>query len=114
MLPTLPDTIKLHTPGSCVPTAIACLPQLKDGRDYVIEGWVRFGDRGHMHEHTWMVVAGQTFDPSIIQFRRLKGYDKGPRRQFSKVMPVEEYRIHWQLTRSPWWLARLRSFGVQL
>jgi hypothetical protein len=114
MLPTILNTIKIHRPGSCVPTAIAYLPQLKDGRDYVIEGWVQFGERGQQHEHTWMVVDGQIFDPTIIQFRRLRHYDKGPRRQFSKVMPVEEYRFWWRLSRSPWWIARLRSFGVQL
>ena len=30
MLPEIPGTVMLHGRGSCVPTVIACLPQLKD------------------------------------------------------------------------------------
>lgn len=115
MLPKLPETVKIERPGACVPTAIACLPQLKDGRDFVIEGWVQFGARGRQHEHTWMVVADEIFDPSIVQFRRLRHYDKGPRRQFRKVLTVDEYRAHCLLALcNPFWRARLTSFGVQL
>jgi len=35
MLPEIPGTVMLHRRGSCVPTVIACLPQLKD-EDVVI------------------------------------------------------------------------------
>lgn len=115
MLPTLPETLKLDRPGSCVPTAIACFPQLKDGRDFVIEGWVRFGKRGRLHEHTWMEIDGQTFDPSLVQFRRLRNFEQGPSRQYAKIMTPAEYEFHYLCAMvSPWWRARLQEFGVQL
>jgi hypothetical protein len=75
MLPEIPGTVKLHWRGSCVPTVIACLPQLKD-EDAVIEGWGRFGNHGPMHEHTWMVIDGEIFDPSLVQFEKLKSFPK--------------------------------------
>jgi hypothetical protein len=63
MLPVIPESVKLRRRGSCVLTIIACLPHLKHGRDFVIEGWMIFGDRGWEHQNTWMLVDGIIFDP---------------------------------------------------
>jgi hypothetical protein len=29
-----------------------------------------------MHEHTWMVIDGEIFDPSLVQFEKLKSFPK--------------------------------------
>jgi hypothetical protein len=47
-----------------------------DDQDFVIEGRVSFGDRGWIHEHTWMIIDGRIFDPSFVQFEQLKSFSK--------------------------------------
>jgi hypothetical protein len=111
MLPQVPNTVKLHRRGSCVPTVIACLPQLKDD-DCVIEGWVRFGNHGPVHQHTWMMTEEGVFDPSLVQFAKLKSFPKPLQRTPERVMTVSEYRCTWRGAISPWWIDRCRSFGV--
>ena len=76
MFPVIPAAVKLHRRGSCVPTVIACLPHLMDDQDFVIEGRVSFGDRGWIHEHTWMIIDGRIFDPSFVQFEQVKSFSK--------------------------------------
>jgi len=113
MLPEIPGTVMLHRRGSCVPTVIACLPQLKD-EDVVIEGWVRFGKHGPMHEHTWMVIEGEIFDPSLVQFEKLKSFPKPLQRVAERIMTASEYRRTWRQAISPWWIDRCRNFGVSV
>ncbi len=112
MFPVIPDAVKLHRRGSCVPTVIACLPYMKDGRDFVIEGWVRFGNRGWKHEHTWMIIGGKVFDPSLVQFEQLQAFPNPLHRLQERGIPVREYRRAWRDALSPWWIDRCRSFGV--
>ena len=111
MLPVIPESVKLRRRGSCVPTVIACLPHLKHGRDFVIEGWVSFGDRGWEHQHTWMLVDGIIFDPSLVQFEHLQTFSKPLHRRQGWINTVREYRSNCA-DLSRWWIERCLSFGV--
>jgi len=77
-----------------------------------IEGWVRFGNRGWKHEHTWMIIGGKVFDPSLVQFEQLQAFPNPLHRLQERGIPVREYRRAWRAAFSPWWIDRCRSFGV--
>ena len=108
----LPPTLKLSRLSACIPTVIALLPHLMDGRDFVLEGWIRFSTRGWWHEHTWMQVDGQVYDPSIIQFKRLKTYSASPFRDILRRIPCRLYKEEWMLSINEFWRKRLKEFGV--
>lgn len=109
-LPEIPASIKCGRRGSCVPAALYCLPQLVEGRDYIVEGWVSFG--GRKQEHTWIVIYETIFDPTIIQFRRFRHYPAGPQYITKLRHTPAEMRVIWRATKSLWWRERLASFGV--
>jgi hypothetical protein len=106
----IPASIRCDRRGSCVPVTLFCLPQLVEGRDFVIEGWVSFGTT--KERHTWMVIDGKIFDPSLVQFCRFKNYAFGPTYMARfKHTPVD-FRRYWDGYKSFSWRARLASFGV--
>lgn len=108
--PAIPASVKCGRRGSCVPVALFCLPQLVESRDFVVEGWVSFGTG--KQEHTWMLVDGKVFDPSLAQFRRFKSYAAGPAYTARVVWSPSEVRRIWASTKSDWWRRRLSTFGV--
>jgi hypothetical protein len=110
-MPDIPASIRCGRRGSCVPVALYCLPQLVEGRDSIVEGWVSFGSSGNQ-QHTWMHVDGVIFDPTIIQFRRFKEFSAGARYDSILIMPPSQYRDQWLSQKSPWWRYRLQLFGV--
>ena len=102
--------------GSCVPAAIEMLPGLIEGRDFIVEGKVRFTSR-KWEKHTWMEIDGEVYDPSILQFSHFKGY---PRVEYSveRRLGINEFRAIWQVVAGKgsclraFWQDRLQSFGV--
>lgn len=109
-LPEIPASIQCGRRGSCVPVALFCLPQLVMGRGFFVEGWVSFGTG--KQEHTWMLIDGEIFDPSLVQFRRFKNYAAGPTYTARVVWSPADVRYIWAGKRSAWWRERLTSFGV--
>jgi hypothetical protein len=109
-VPEIPASIKCRRRGSCVPAMLCCLPQLVEGRDFVVEGWICFD--GQRHEHTWMLIDGEVFDPTVVQFLRFRGFPGGhlyiPKTKFTPL----EIKLNWQANKSAWWRNRLASFGV--
>lgn len=110
VLPFIPASLRCDRRGSCVPVALYCLPKLVEGRDFIVEGWVSFG--GRKQDHTWMTVAGELYDPTLIQFRRFKMFHRGPAYTIGATYSPAEYRGFWYCTKSSWWRERLQDFGV--
>lgn len=98
-----------------MPAAIILLPKLVEGRDFVVQGHVRFAERetaATWHQHTWMEVAGRIYDPTLIQFRCLRTFN--PRRVHRKTFlrhGIEEWRSLILKQDLLWWVARVREFG---
>lgn len=112
-LPEIPASIKCGRRGSCVPVALFCVPLLVEGRDFVVEGCVSFGTG--KQEHTWMLIGGKIYDPTLIQFRRFKSYSAGPTyTSHAMWSPTEMRQIIWASKKSDWWRERLASFGIPL
>lgn len=110
-IPEISPLIRCSRRGSCVPAALYCLPQLVEGRDFILEGWISFGSSGRL-EHTWMQADGVRFDPTIIQFRRFGEFSAGPLYQPAFIMPPSQYRDRWVSQKSLWWRERVQLFGV--
>jgi hypothetical protein len=98
--------------GSCVPAAMVLCRDMVSGRDFVVEGLVRFGSDIREHEHTWVEINGIVYDPTFIQFRRFFRYGS-PQYTVVRRIDVGEYRL---LSRSAlgigFWRSRLYQFGV--
>lgn len=110
-MPKIPASIRCGRRGSCVPVALYCLPQLVEGRDFITEGDVSFGS-SLQQQHTWMLIDGVIFDPTIIQFRRFKEFSAGTRYDSVLIMSPSQYRVSWLSQKSPWWRERLQLFGL--
>jgi hypothetical protein len=111
IMPEIPVSIRCSRRGSCVAAALYCVPQLAEGQDLILQGYVSFGS-GREQEHTWMQVEGVIFDPTVIQFRRFKHFSDGPNYVCVRSMRPSEYRASWLSLKSTWWRERLEFFGV--
>jgi hypothetical protein len=105
--------IRTNQLGSCVPTALYCIPDLKDGRDLVIEGTVRFPPSKAKDRHTWLIINGQLFDPTLVQFARRRHFDAAAviREEVHRLEP-SDYLAAFCVGYNQFWHDRLIRFGV--
>jgi hypothetical protein len=111
----LDPRVRIDRRGSCVPTALYCIPFLNQERDVIVEGWVSFPPSTRKHQHTWLIIDGELYDPSLVQFKRMRFFsaDRVRRSEKQRMSPAK-YFVSFALALDDFWRERLRRFGVDI
>ena len=116
-MPVLPKGFKYWWRGACVPAALLVMGQLVEGRDFVVQGMVRFARRdigACWHEHTWMEIDGEIYDPTLVQFRVLKSFRPDPFRNVVVRFGADDWRRQVAQRDLLFWAARVCEFGGRI